>query len=217
MKVFGLILIAALLMGCGNDVPGLQVDAREEINGYIAEATAIQESAQANSQRVQATVAALEAEVAHKAAVNVSLYATLQAVNPSIIRAAVNAGGAPTPQAILEGRRWFIKTGMASHVSDANGCSDAPETNFTPSSSVIYATFKAFNIDAGTPLSARWTHEGQTMHEESFDLANSSSEICLWFSIEPGTVEFVPGMWTVQLYAEQFPLESPMAFNILAS
>ena len=35
-----------------------------------------------------------------------------------ITRSAVNAGGAPTPAAILEGRRWFIKTGMAATVSD---------------------------------------------------------------------------------------------------
>lgn len=217
MKIVIFVLAAALLIGCSSGTAAShQATLRAETDGYVAEATAIRQAADSDLERIASTVVALEAEVLHRAAVNVQLNATLQAMLPAVSRSAVNAGGAATPEAILRGERWFIKTGMSSQVSESDGCSQTPESDFATTTSRIYATFKAFNIDGGTPLSASWAHDGQTVHEESFNLEGGAGEICLWFYIDPETVEFVPGLWTVQLYAEGFPLESAMPFQILA-
>lgn len=216
MKSMLWMLFALLLMGCGGVTPAShQATLRAEMSGYVAEATAIRQAADSDLERIVGTVVALEQEMLHKAAVNVALHATLQAVRPDVVRSAANIGGAPTPIAILEGRRWFIKTGMSSHV-DNNGCNDMPGYDFSTTTPTIYATFMAYNIEGGTPLSASWSHNGVVMHQESFNLAGGASEICLWFSIDPQTVTFDPGLWTVQLYAEGFPLESAMPFQILA-
>lgn len=214
MRQIILVLVCGLLIGCSSTLPGNPATWQAETSSIIAEATAIQAARQADEERISGTVEALQTAVVHKAAVNAHLHATMRAVLPAMTRVAAHGGGAPTPEAILQGRRWFIKTGMASWVSDADGCSHTPESEFTPGTERIYATFKAFNIESGTPLSVSWAHEGQTVLEESFHLQRSAGEICLWFFIDPELVEFKPGMWTVQLYADGFPLESPMPFNI---
>ena len=215
LKSAAFLFIAVLLMGCGSEaLPSNSATLQAEMSGYVAEATAIQAESESHTERISATVAALEADAAHRVAVNAALHATLQVVNPPMRREGANAGGMPTPAAILQGQRWFVKTGMSSRVRDSDGCSETLESQFTPSTPRIYATFKAYNIEAGTRLSVSWTHNGRTAHEESFHLDRSAGEICLWFYIDPETVEFAPGLWSVQLYAEGFPLESAIPFNI---
>lgn len=213
MKYGILILVAVLLMGCSGNA-SQDATPRPDMQSMVAEATAIAAAAVADRARISATVAALEADTAYRIAVNESLYATLQAVNPRMTRVAVNVSAATTPDAIVQGQRWFIKTGMSSSVSAVDGCNHAPELEFTLATPRIYATFKAYNIQAGTRLGASWMHNGRTTHEESFNLDYSSGETCLWFYIDPETVEFQPGQWTVQLYADGYPLESAIPFNI---
>lgn len=215
LKSFLWMLVCGTLIGCGGEPPsGSPQTQQAKTSSIIAEATAIQAARQADEARIVATVEALNTLVAHKAAVNVHLHATMRAALPAVTRVAAHGGGVPTPEAILQGRRWFVKTGMASGVSESDGCSHSPESEFNPGIPRIYATFKAYNIESGTPLSVSWAHEGRTVLEESFQLERSASEICLWFYIDPAMVDFAPGMWTAQLYADGFPLESAMAFHI---
>lgn len=213
MKQGIFVLVAVLLMGCSGTMSP-DATPRPDMQSMITEATAIAAASESDQARISATVAALEADIAHKASVNQSLHATLQAVSPRVTRAAVNVGGAATPNAILQGRRWFIKTGMSSSVSTSDGCNHSPQMEFTVETARIYATFMAYNIEAGTRLAASWVHNGRTAHEEAFNLDYSSSATCLWFYIDPEIVEFQPGLWSVQLYADGFPLESAMPFNI---
>ncbi|MCC6804213.1 MAG: hypothetical protein IT319_15130 [Anaerolineae bacterium] len=214
MKRLFQILVGWLLIGCSGTLPDSPATQRAEISEIIAEATAIQVTREANEAQVIGTIEALHTQVAHRSAINQHLHATLRAVVPATTRVAAHGDAVATPQAITQGRRWFVKTGMASRVNESDGCSHTPESDFNTSTPRIYATLKAYNIESGTPLSASWTHQGQKVHEESFRLDRSAGEICLWFYIDPQTVAFTPGMWTVQLYADGFPLESVMAFNI---
>jgi hypothetical protein len=209
-------LKALLLTACGAFAIGDSNSTLEaEQQGYVAEATAIQSTLHAHSAQVAGTARAAETQVAVRQDVNAALYATVQAGSPPTQQIISSAGGANTPQAILQGERWFVKTGLSPSVRDSDGCAERAQSDFTPDASRIYATFKAFNIGAGTPLSARWSYEGQTRIEESFVLDRSAGEICLWFYIEPSMVEFTPGLWDVRLYAEGFQLEAPMTFRIV--
>jgi hypothetical protein len=47
-------------------------------------------------------------------------------------------------------------------------------------------------------------------------LLGSRLDCFLWFSIDANTVDFLSGNWTVRLFADGAPLESPMAFSIRA-
>lgn len=215
MPLLLLLFVLTVLVGCeAMALVDHEATHSAEIDEYIAEATAIQASARADATRIMSTVTVSETQAAQQRGINEQLYATVQAVFPPTQQVVALGEALATPRAIAEGKRWFIKTGMASAVHESDGCSAAPQTQFTPESPRIYATFVAHNIDAGTPLSVSWHHEGEPVLEESFDLGRSASEICLWFFIEPHVIEFRPGFWAVQLYADGFPLESPMTFSI---
>jgi hypothetical protein len=209
------VLLAAVLMtACGMAAPADNMEATlmAEAAQIVAEATAIRTTAEARTTQVAATMAAADRYLEQRRAVNASLLATTRAdiVPTAQVIANVFEG---TPSAILRGERWFVKTGTTSSIQ-SNGCAIAPQAQFPTDTERIYATFEAHNITAGTPLSALWRYEGQTVHQESFDVDRNYGEICFWFSIDPTITPFAPGTWSVQLFAEGFPLEGPMLFTM---
>ena len=214
MLLTALLLAAVLITACGmTPVEDIEATLFAEADLIRAEATAIRATAEAAADRLRGTMTAAEAYLTHRRGVNAALLSTARAGFAPTAQVIANVFGG-TPEAITEGRRWFVKTGTASQVRQADGCSAGPQDRFTPDTPTIYATFQAFNIAAGTPLSVNWLHEGQSVHQEGFDLGGNHSEICLWFSLDPSVTPFTPGAWSVQLYAEGFPLEGPMLFTI---
>ena len=210
-----MLLMVLLLSGCGaaaftDHAATLQA----EVDGYVAEATAIQEAARADATRIMSTVVAAQTQVVHQRGVNAALYATVQAALPPT-QQLVDRVPAGTPQAITQGQRWFVKTGMTPTVRASDGCAESHQSDFSSTTARIYATFKAYNIQAGTRLGVIWAHNGQSVFEEAFTLERSANEICLWFYIEPSVVEFTPGLWSAQLFADGFRLESAMPFTIV--
>lgn len=215
MKAAILSLAAALLAACGSlSSPDIETTLQAERDGYYAEATAIQATTGADAQRIAGTAIAAQTHVARQNAINAALLGTVRAVVPPTRQVIASFSGVATPAPINQGERWFVKTGMASAVRQSDGCMEAPEIEFTPSTARIYATFEAFNIQAGTPISISWSHEGQVMHQEQFSMDRNASHVCLWFYIEPSIVEFAPGSWAAQLFADGFALGQPMTFNI---
>jgi hypothetical protein len=151
-------------------------------------------------------------EVAQIQQSNQVLLATVRAGDEPQIDVVVNTNaftGPPTP-----GQRWFVKTGVSQAINEADGCVIAPQIAFEADTPVIYATLRAYNVEAGTRISAQWAYEGSEVHTEGFNLNRSSSEICIWFSLDQTTAEFLPGNWTVRLFADGAQLESPMPFSI---
>lgn len=210
-----LLLAVALTGGCGSlggDDPSATLQA--ERLGYDAEATAIAQAIQAQATQVQGTAVAAETYVAQTDGVNQQLVATLRAVIPPTEQIASGGMGGGTPQAILEGERWFVKTGTSTSVRDSDGCIVDPTQTFSSDASRIYAAFEAHNIEAGVRLSAEWSYEGRPVWTEGFDLERGATFICLWFFIDSSEVEMTPGTWSVQLFADGFRLESPMPFTI---
>lgn len=215
LLLFALLLLALLATACGMEPANNEIEATlaQEASQIIAEATAIRTTAEAQTTQIAATMSAADAYLDQRRAVNAALLATVRADLVPTAQVIANVFGG-TPDAIQRGERWFVKTGTTEAIQPSNGCAIAPHQQFPTNTREIYATFEAHNIASGTPLSASWTYEGQTVHQESFNLDGSYGLICLWFSITPDMVPFNPGTWAVQLFAEGFPLEGPMLFTI---
>ncbi len=216
MIVLILFALAAAVTGCqvvgSPDIPATTQAENLEI---VHEATRIAQAAQADREAVAATADAVMTEVADLQQANLVLLATVRAGDPPTQGVIVSTDGLGQVPALTPGQRWFTRTGVSQRINEADGCVVSPQITFTMDTPIIYATMRVFNIESGVQLSALWEREGMEMYRDSFVLNRGASEICLWFSIERSEVEFVPGNWTVRLFADGFQLESPLAFTIL--
>lgn len=220
MRFLSIIAVLALaLTGCqalsgGVDVQGTLV-AGDSI--YATTAADLARQSVGSETQVAATLVAVETESAAYRSVNDQLLATLA------------AGSTPTP-ALMVGQadpntggeirfgatdRLFIKTGVSAGV-DANGCVVDPTTSFSSDVTRLYATFRAFNVAAGTPMRADWFYENDLRIRDDWRVPSGIGEACLWFDIDISRTEFTVGQWQVALYVddEMFQLEDRMAFFI---
>lgn len=184
--------------------------------GFETEVAAMTEVAQTQNIAAAATVEAGETSVALINGVNQQLVATLQrqvTPTPQLQIEGIQPLD-PTLQAQYEGRRLFVKTGTSTEVNPVDGCVVNPQVFFTEDVTRIYGTLKAFNIEAGVLMRAEWKHEGTPVWEDVWTVDANYGEICIWFYIEPSYVEFIPGAWSVEMFADGFSLEGPMAFSI---
>jgi hypothetical protein len=210
------VVLALLVGGCqaltGDDVPAtLQAEA----GTYVAEATVIAETAQANRLHVMATADAAATKVADIRAINQVLLATVRAGDPADARGVV-VNPISTPSGLDATQRWFVKTGISQSVSTVDGCVQSPQINFSTDTSHIYATLRAFNIQMGTQMSVAWYFEGNEVWRDSWAVPQNSADLCIWFDIEPSYVDFIPGQWSVRLFADGFQLEDPLSFTMTA-
>jgi len=206
------IWVLLLVSGCeafsGPDMPAtFQAESRL----YVAEATAIAVTAQADAQRVEVTAQAAETKIAEIQAMNAVLLATAYAGDTS---QGVVVDTFATPVDLDPNRRWFVKTGVSDRVRDSDGCVEGAHVNFPVDSTQIFATVQAFNIQAGTLMSVQWFYEGSEVWQDSWTVPQNSANLCIWFDIQPSYVEFKPGSWSVRLFADGFQLEDPMSFSM---
>lgn len=216
MRQLPILMLALLLSACAafnaEDMPATMVAERA---AFATEAVIL--NAQDLEARTQAaaTVAAAEATIAAVGGVNIQLLATLQRnVTPTPVldtQQQIDARQA----AEFEGRRLFVKTGVGDTVDPNTGCVLTPALSFPVSGRQVYATARAFNIEAGTPLTARWYYENELVYEFEFTTTRGYADWCFWFDIRPDIVEFRPGSWAVRLYADGFQLEEPMPFTMV--
>lgn len=211
MKVF--IWVVLMLVGCQALTP-LDVPATLQAENLqiLQEATAIAEAAQDDRLSIAATADAVMTEVAALRQSNLILLATVRAGDPPQQSVIVSMEG-QVPQ-LTPGQRWFSRTGVSQFVNETDGCVVSPQISFTTDSQMLYATMRIFNIEPGVQLSALWEREGSEVFRDSFVLSRGAAEICVWFSISQTDAPFVPGNWSVRLFANGAPLESPMAFSI---
>jgi hypothetical protein len=206
--------VAVLLTGCGVfSVPDMPATLQAENIGYVVEATALADSAARTEQQIQVTAEAAGTRVAESQMVNRVLLATVRAGDAAVVRNIV-ANTIATPVDLEPGQRWFVKTGTSSRVRSMDGCVEDARLRFPANTERIYATVRAFNIGAGVVMSAQWEYEGTTVWQDSWVLNQGSSDICMWFDIDRYTVDFLPGSWSVRLFADGFQLEEAMSFSI---
>jgi cellobiose-specific phosphotransferase system component IIB len=214
-QLLWIILSLPLCAGCeAFGRPNVPATFQAESRAYVAEATAIAQTAQVNEQSVNITAQAAETKIAEIQAVNLVLLATVRAGDPA---QGVTVDTIATPIDLDPNRRWFVKTGVSRRVSEADGCVVDPQINFSLDTQQIYATVRAFNIQSGTMMSVQWYYEGNEVWQDSWTVPQNSADLCIWFDIQPSYVEFKPGNWSVRLFADGFQLEDAMAFALTES
>jgi hypothetical protein len=207
------LLLCLLLVGCdalaGPDtVATIQAD-----NALIvAEATSIALAAAADHAAVQGTAAAAMTRAAEIREETLLLRGTVESGLPQNISVAVS-NDARRPD-LTPGQPWYSLTGLTGFVDPQTGCGVSPQIAFSSDAPVIYMTFVAHNIRPGTPVDVVWSHESTTVHQESMTISNNSSDICMWFSLDPATVNLLPGNWVVRLVEEGLLIGTPMSFTI---
>jgi hypothetical protein len=101
-------------------------------------------------------------------------------------------------------------------VRESDGCVEQTQIEFSVDTPRIYATVQAFNIEAGVEMSVAWFYEGTEMLREGWIVPQSASDLCIWFYMDRESVEFLPGSWSVRLFADGFQLEDAMVFSLTA-
>ena len=209
----GLLFLVLALCACQSLAPpnlGATLRARER--DILDEATAIARAAAADLQRAEATVVHEATGIASMQHENAALLVTVRAGDaPPARRQGTGIGQRPP---LTPGSRWFEKTGVSRFINPADGCVVSPQINFANDISLLYVTVRAWNVAAGLRLSVQWWHEGDPVHNEGFTLARAWKERCFRFWLPPDMVPFAPGSWSVQLYADGAPLETPQAFTL---
>lgn len=200
-------------------VVGSQTSAtlQAERDSLLAEAAALDASATADAQRVQATAAAAQTTAAEINSINQQLLATARAAIPPTLPRVVGSApevtefGTLSPF-ILE----FLNTGTASRVRNSDGCAESLQNQFPANIDRIYITTRAINIAAGTVMGVEWRYEGQLVLQETWTVPRDAADFCLWFYIEPSDVPFRPGRWSVRLTANGAPIEPEVSFLMTA-
>jgi hypothetical protein len=182
--------------------------------GYIAEATALAQTRQAEAGQVLSTAQAAETYVARAESINLVLVATVRAGDiPTVGRSVGSAPGAVgTPGS---GETVFEDIQIAGSVRDSDSCAETVQTQFPSDTQEIYVTARALNIRAGTVLAVEWRREGELVWQENWTVPTDSDNFCLWFNIDPAVVALLPGNWLASLYADGVSIGPPAAFSIL--
>ena len=207
-----LLCLVLALCACQSLAPpdhGATQRARER--RILSEATSIARAADTDRQRVMATVELQATEISALQRENAGLLVTVRAGDAPAQRVVAGTGQRPP---LTPGSRWFAKTGISRFIDKVNDCVISPQISFTNDASILYVTWKAWNVAAGLRMSVQWWYEGQPVHSEDYPLTRAWSEACFWFSITPEMVPFTPGSWTVQIFANGASLESPQSFSM---
>jgi hypothetical protein len=222
--IIGMALIGACSAFNTTDTAGTAV---AQATSLVAEATTIRQTIQAQAAQVEATALAAETYVMEREAINAQLLATMRAAIPptqQVIQQ--NDGGTPglndVPNVQGDGNTAdagigtrFTQVVTTDAVSDADGCAIGSRTSFTSSDARIYIVTRALNITAGTEMSAEWSYEGTVVYDlDVFTVTENDDDFCLWFYIDPESVTFSPGSWSVQLFANGVAVEPALTFTI---
>jgi len=180
---------------------------------YVAEATAIAQTQQAEIAGVLATVQSDQTHAAQQEVINQVLVLTVRAGDPPTVGRSVGdaPGAASTPGT---GATQFLEIQTAGSVRESDGCADTIQTQFPADAQQIYVTAHVLNIRAGTRVDVEWRHQGELIWQESWTVPVDSADFCLWFYIDPATVTFSAGNWSAQLYADGTPAGNPAPFSI---
>jgi hypothetical protein len=93
----------------------------------------------------------------------------------------------------------------ARDVNDADGCAVGIANTFTSGEdSAIYLTTVARNVQPGNVYQSRWYLGGELRFESvTWEAGQSYDEVCIYFWVEPGDMEFTPGTWTAEMLENQ--------------
>jgi hypothetical protein len=211
--------------------PDEQATLQAQNSGYLAEATAVAQTVQANQLQIQMTMVAVETGVARTTNINQQLLATIRAVVPPTPDRAVgsmSSAGASTEGDAMEAMpqsqqsqgsssvagTQFTNVGVAGAVRQSDGCAVSVQTSFPASTGVIYVTTRALNIRGGTVMAVTWQRQSQVVAQENWTVPRDSASFCLWFKLDSSVVPLTAGAWTVRLSADNNLIDPEVAFTV---
>lgn len=228
-RLFLLLAVLFLAGACSSitpDDPAATLQAQRA--GFIAEATSIAQSAQAQGTQVVETVVAAETYTALMEGRNEQLIATMQIAYPPTQALVVNEG-ASTPGSIATpiamgsdpqatpasgeapstslSSGQFTQVGTASSVRSSDGCADTLTTSFPAGTGLVYITARGINVSAGTQMSVEWYYQGELAHSEGYTIPTDDDDFCTWFSLVAKDTSLSSGNWSVRLFANNQPLD----------
>jgi hypothetical protein len=119
------------------------------------------------------------------------------------------AGGAST-QAAPTGFA-FVDVVTARRI-DSDGCAAGAISTFSTNDTRIYVVADVRNFKSGTNFTAKWV--GNNLNrEDSWKARSGSARLCIYFYIEPKTLELQAGSYTVTLSATGLE-SSPVSFTV---
>jgi exosortase/archaeosortase len=207
--------LSLLLSACAaferTDIPGTQI--AENII-YGTEVSSLGLTAIAEQATHIAEIDVLMTEVAVVNGVNTQLLGTLQAIitpTPVLIEDdSVELASLPSS---VQGSRLYVGTGVTDAV-DSNGCITRRRISFDPGVQIIYATLVIYNLTVDTVIAVEWYRGDSLIFSDSWVSTENNPLLCLWFELNPGRVQLLPGEWRVLAYADGFPAINPMVFII---
>jgi hypothetical protein len=210
------LMLASALVGCQafNRVDAYGT-AQAQSASFDAEIAAMTEVATVEGGAAVATIAAEETAIAGVNGINQQFIATLALIvtpTPQIFADAASID--PTLQAEFEGRRLFIKTGVSTEINPDDGCVVNPRSSFSENETRLYGTLRALNVEAGVQMRAEWRRDGALVWEDAWTVDQNYADICIWFFVENTDIEFTPGAWSVEFFADGFSLEGATAFTL---
>ncbi len=213
LQIGCLLLLCPLLSACaaftGDDTEATM--AAENV-AFSTEAVLLVEADLSQRTQTAATLTAGQATLAAVQGANQQLAATLQGIVTPTPERVVDNTLDGTIVAEFAGQRYFQKTGMTRAVNPGDGCAQVSQATFSTADARIYATARVQNIEAGVSLASEWYYEGEQVYAFDFMTEVPYDEWCFYFYITPDIVEFVPGSWSVRLFADSFQLEDAMTF-----
>jgi hypothetical protein len=230
-KLYTLVGLIALTVLGACQTQEIQTTLEAGRTAYAVEAAAITVTTEARGTNVAATAQMAQTQVMQINSVNQYLLATVIAGNtptlpvvPVVVDSssssmdtmgeATSVPSASGSTGDLQGMQ-FTEIGTSAEVRDSDGCPDAFQTQFSSSAARIYVTSRILNLRGGTALSAEWSLEGTVVVTNTpWTAPQDESSICVWFYIDPATVTFTPGNWSVRLLANNTPIEPAANFTI---
>lgn len=209
---------------------------------YATEAFELQRTIEARQTEVEATAEVAGTFVANVGSVNTQLVATVRAgdvptlaVVPGVVPESlqvtsvsgmdangllvIGTPGTPvgyeaTPAADSAGGTQYVQIAMASSVRDSDSCAVDLQTEFPLDSQRIYITARGINVHQGTQLEVDWYFGSQLRLHDQWTLPQDSDSYCFYFVVTPADMQFVPGQWSAQLYADGQPIDPAVTFTI---
>jgi hypothetical protein len=231
----GLVLAIFVLLGTacqalGGSNPSATLEANT--GAFIASATALEMSANANGTQIMATTQPIQTQIAQVNTVNQHLLATVIAGTSPTPRVIVGNADPSTTGATMDNMgqtdqtqtgtsggattgTQFTQIATAFSVRESDGCASQFQSEFSIDTSRIYLTAYATNLVAGTQIDADWRFNGTSMVTTSWTVDQNYVDLCVWFFISPEDTTFSPGNWAAQLIVNTVPVEPAASFTIV--
>jgi hypothetical protein len=222
--------LGASCQALGGSNPSATLEANN--NAFIASATALEITANADSTQLMATAQPLQTQIAQVNTVNQHLLATVIAGTSPTPRVIVGDADPSADETLTENigqinqtqtgttggdasGTQFAQIATASSIQESNGCASQLQNEFSIDTSRIYLTAYATNLVAGTLIVTEWDFNGTAVVTTSWTVDQNYSDLCIWFFISPEDITFSPGNWAARLIVNEAPIEPAASFTIV--